>query len=147
MAKQKESKVTTWHDKMKEFGGGNFTFLSTDGEALTFIVVGLPVLFQTTFKQKPQERIGCPVVTEDGYQLFICGKRVARKLSKHEAEFDTKALMVIRHGVEGDVDAKYDVRVLSEPETFAKLAAIRDADFSPEMIQESVDEASKTLGS
>jgi hypothetical protein len=109
-------------------------------------VVGEPVLIHSVFKQKPQERIGCPVVTQDGYQLFICGKRLARKITKHEAIFGTNAIMVIRHGAEGDVEAKYDVRVLPEPETFNRLAAIRDADFKPEMIEESVAEASQVLG-
>lgn len=135
----------SWHEKMKEFGGGNFTFLSTDGEALTFIVVGEPVLLKSTFKNKEQARIGCPVVTEDGYVLFICGKRLARKLTKHEVLFSTSAIMVIRHGIEGDVDTRYDVHVLPEPETYAQLLAIKDRDFKPEMIQESIDEAVDVL--
>jgi hypothetical protein len=78
--------------------------------------------------------------------LFVTGKRVARKLSKLEGVFGSQALMVIRNGNEGDVNTRYDVRVLPEAETFAKLAAIRDADFRPEMIQDSVDEAKATLG-
>lgn len=134
-----------WKDKMKEFGGGNFTFLSTDGETITFIVVGDPVLLKTMYKKKEQERIGCPVVTDEGYQLFICGKRLARKLSKQEGVFTTNAIMAIRHGAEGDADSHYDVRVLPEPETFTRLVAIRDKDFKPEMIQESIDEASQVL--
>ena len=136
----------SWKEKMKEFGGGNFTFLSTDGETLTFIIVGEPVLLESSFKGKAQERIGCPVVTDEGYQLFICGKRLARKLSKQEPVFDSSAIMVIRHGVEGDVNARYDVRVLPEPETFARLKAIKDADFTSEMIQDSIDEATQVLG-
>lgn len=145
MAKRKEKVAMTWRDKMKEFGGGNFTFLSADGEVIIFIVVGLPVMFETMFQKTPQQRIGCPVVTDEGYQLFICGKRVARKLSKHEPLFSTNAIMVIRHGVEGDVAARYDVKVLPEPETYARLAAIKEADFTPDMIQESVDEATELL--
>lgn len=136
----------SWTEKMKEFGGGNFTFLSTDGESITFIVVGEPVLLKSMYKKQEQERIGCPVITDEGYQLYICGKRVARKLSKHEAVFGSRAIMVIRHGIEGDADTKYEVRVLPEPETYAWLAAIRDADFRPEMIQDSIDEAMQTLG-
>jgi len=131
---------------MKEFGGGNFTFLSVDGDTITFIVVGEPVLIHTMYKKQEQERIGCPIVTDEGFQLFICGKRVGRKLSKHEALFGCNAIMVIRHGVEGDVNARYDVRVLPEPETFNRLKAIYDTDFRPEMIQEAVDEATNTLG-
>jgi hypothetical protein len=136
----------TWKEKMKEFGGGNFTFLSTDGETLTFIVVGEPVLLKSMYKKQEQERIGCPVVTDEGYQLFICGKRLARKLSKHEAVFDSSAIMVIRHGVEGDQNARYDVRVLPEPDTFARLKTIKDAEFKPELIQESVEEFIQVLG-
>jgi hypothetical protein len=136
----------TWAEKMKEYGGGNFTFLSVDGDTITFIVVGEPVLLKTMFKKQEQERIGCPVVTEEGYQLFITGKRVARKLSKHEAVFGCSAIMVIRHGVEGDVNARYDVRVLPEPATFERLKAIYDTDFRPEMIADSVAEATATLG-
>lgn len=150
-AKQKEepvqqSQATSWAGRMKDYGGGNFTFLSTDGETITFIVVGLPVLLTSTYQKKAQERIGCPVVTDEGYVLFICGKRVARKLSKHEALFDTSAFMVVRHGVEGDVQSRYDVKPLPEPETFKRLAAIRDADFKPEMIADSIAEATEVLG-
>lgn len=145
MSKEEKSKTGTWHEKMKEFGGGNFTFLSSDGESITFIVVGLPVLIESVFKGKAQQRIGCPVVTDEGYQLFICGKRLARKLSKHEGIFNTSALMAIRHGVEGDVNSSYEVKVLPEPETYARLDAIRKTDFYPEAIQESVLEAQQML--
>ena len=136
----------SWKEKMKEFGGGNFCFLSSDGEVLTFIVVGEPVLLHSKYKGQEQQRIGCPVVTEEGYNLFICGKRLARKLSKHEAVFSNSALMVIRRGVEGDVNARYEVRVLSDVETYNRLKAIADKDFKPAMIAESVEEASGVLG-
>ena len=131
---------------MKEFGGGNFTFLSSDGEAIIFIVVEEPVLLHSNYKGQVQERIGCPIVTEEGYTLFICGKRLARKLSKHESIFNTSALMVIRHGGEGDVNAKYEVRVFPEEETYLRLRKVADAQFTKEMIQESIDEASTVLG-
>ena len=42
MGKEKPKAATTWSGKMQELGGGNFTFLSVDGEVLIFIVVGLP---------------------------------------------------------------------------------------------------------
>lgn len=145
MSKDKPKEATTWGGKMKEFGGGNFTFLSTDGEVLMFIVVGLPVKLASVYKGKEQERIGCPVVTDDGFQLFICGKRLARKLSKHEAVFATNAVMVIRHGVEGDVNAKYEVKILPEFETFARLLAIAKEDFTPDMIEDAVKEAATVL--
>jgi len=135
----------SWKERMKEFGGGNFTFLSVDGDTLVFIVVGEPVLIKTMFKKQEQERIGCPVVTDEGYQLYICGKRVARRLSKYEDMFDKSAMMVVRHGEEGDINCRYDVRVVPEPETFTRLAAIRDTGFTEDMIAESIEEASQVL--
>lgn len=135
----------SWKERMKEFGGGNFTFLSVDGDTIIFIVVGEPVLIKTVFKKQDQERIGCPVVTDEGYQLYICGKRVARRLSKHEGVFPESAMMVVRHGEEGDINCRYDVKVVPEPETFTRLAAIRDTSFEESMIQESIDEATQVL--
>jgi len=145
MGKKAEQPATTWAGKMKEWGGGDFTFLGSDGEALTFIVAGLPQLMQSNYKGKDQERIGCPVITENGYQLFVCGKRVGRKLSKFEKAFETNAIMVVRHGVEGDSNAKYDVKVLPEKETFDALCVIRDADFEESMIAESVAAALEVM--
>lgn len=145
MAKKDVQEATTWAEKMKELGGGSFTFLSSDGETLTFIVVGLPQALKSVYKGKEQKRIGCPVVTDDGFQLFICGKRLARKLTKREKVFGTSALMVIRHGVEGDVAATYELKVLPEAETFKRLAAIRDEDFTPDMIADAVTEATKVM--
>ena len=145
MGKEKEKAVETWGEKVKEFGGGNFTFLSEDGETITFIVVGLPVLMKSVYQKKEQDRIGCPVVTDNGYQLFICGKRLFRKLSKHETIFKTNALMVTRHGAGGDTGTKYDVHVLPEKETFERLDVIRKEDFIPSMIADSVAEATKVM--
>ena len=135
----------SWKEKMKEWGGGNFTFLSEDGETIMFIVVGEPVLIHTKYQGKPQERIGCPVVTDDGFQLFITGKRTARKITKHEPVFGTSALMVTRRGAEGDTNAKYPVVVVPEPETFARLMAIKEEDFDPSMIAEAVEDAQKVM--
>jgi len=145
MAKKEPKEATTWGGKMKEFGGGNFTFLSTDGETLIFIVVGLPVLMEGSYKGKVQERIGCPIVTDEGFQLLVCGKRLARMLSKQEKVFKTHAIMVTRIGAEGDVNSKYPVRVLPEQETFDRLKAIAAEDFSPEMIPEAVEAAKQVL--
>jgi len=135
----------TWKDKMKEFGGGNFTFLSVDGEVLIFIIVGEPVLLEGVYKGKKNERIGCPIITDEGYLLFICGKRLARKISKLERHFDTKVIMAVRHGEEGDVNAKYDVKVVPEKETFERLQAIKKTDFKRGMIQESIDDSAEVL--
>jgi len=135
----------SWKDKMKEFGGGNFTFLSVDGEVIIFIVVGEPQLLHSTFKGKENERIGCPVITDEGYLLFICGKRLARKISKLEKQFESKAIMAVRHGMEGDVNAKYDVSVVPEQETFDRLMAIKKADYKHAMIAESVKDSAEVL--
>lgn len=137
--------IMTWAEKMKEFGGGNFTFLSEDGETITFIVVGDPVLLKSTYKKQENERIGCPVVTDEGYMLFITGKRVARKLAKHEKAFNTNAIMVTRHGEAGDTNATYKVVELPEVETFKALMKIKKADFKPEMIAESVEAVADVL--
>jgi len=135
----------TWATKMKEFGGGNFTFLSVDGEVLIFIIVGEPQLLKSTYKNKTNERIGCPVVTDDGYMLFICGKRLARKISKLEKKFDTHAIMCVRHGLEGDVNAKYDVTAVPEKATVERLQAIKKKDFKKDMIAESVADSAEVL--
>ncbi len=135
----------SWKDKMKDWGGGNFTFLSVDGEVLIFIVVGEPQLLHSTFKGKENERIGCPVITDEGYLLFICGKRLARKISKLEKAFESKAIMAVRHGVEGDVNAKYDVQIVPEQETFDRLMAIKKADYKHAMIAESVADSAEVL--
>jgi len=145
MAKKETQESTTWAGKMKEFGGGNFTFLSSDGEVLVFIVVGLPVLMKSKFQGKEGERIGCPIVTDEGYLLFVTGKRLARKLAKHENVFTTHALMVIRHGVEGDVNAKYEIKVIPEIETFNRLCDIAERDFDPDMIADSVKDATEVM--
>ncbi len=135
----------SWKEKMKEFGGGSFTFLSVDGEVIIFIVVGEPQLLHSTFKGNENERIGCPVITDEGYMLFICGNRLARKISKLEKHFESKAIMAVRHGSEGDVNAKYDVQIVPEEETFDRLIAIKKADFKPAMIAESVKDSAEVL--
>ena len=145
MAKSKTEPATTWGGKAKEWGGGDFTFLSSDGEAIIFIVCGLPEKMVSNYKGKPGERIGCPVITDNGYQLFVCGKRTFRKLAKFEKQFSTNAIAVVRHGAEGDVNAKYDVKVLPEKETFDTLCAIRDEDFDAEMIPESIKAALEVM--
>jgi len=145
MADKEKQLPNSWGGRMKEWGGGDFCFLSSDGEALTFIVVGLPEQMESVYKGKKQTRIGCPVVTDTGYQLFICGTRVARKLSKFEGLFDKSAFMVIRHGAEGDVNAKYDVKALPEKETYSALMKVKESDFKPEMIAESVAAAAEVM--
>jgi hypothetical protein len=129
----------SWKEKMKEWGGGDFTFLSEDGEAITFIVVSEPVLLESKFKGKPSDRVGCPAVTDDGYQLLVLGKRTARRLSKYEGSFADSAFMITRHGEANDINATYTVTKLPETETFNRLLAIKERDFKPELIAESVE--------
>lgn len=145
MAKDETKVPETWGECMKEWGGGDFTFLSSDGEAITFIVVALPRQITTMYMKKPQERIACPVVTETGFQLFICGKRVARKIAKFEKQFATNAIMVVRHGAENDQNSKYTVKVLPEKETCSALLKVKSEDFKPEMIDIAIAAVVETL--
>jgi len=126
---------------MKEFGGGDLAFLSEDGEAITFVVCGEPVLLEGKFKGKPSEKIGCPVVTEDGFVLFIAGKRLARKISKHEADFNTQAFIAIRHGEQNDISSSYDLIPLNNPELTAKLFELRATEYSEQAMSEAVESA------
>jgi len=128
----------SWKDKMKEFGGGDLAFLSVDGEAIIFVVVGDPVLLTGKYKGKVSEKIGCPIVSEDGFMLFVAGKRLARKLSKYEAKFKTAAFMAVRHGEQGNIDSTYAVSILDDPELTKKLFEIKTTDFTPKMIDEAV---------
>ncbi|GAJ18676.1 unnamed protein product, partial [marine sediment metagenome] len=86
----------SWTDKAKEWGGGDLAFLSEDGEVLDFIVVGEPELLMGKFKGRTTEKIGCPVITDDGFVLFVVGKRLFRKIAKHEAGFDTCVFQACR---------------------------------------------------
>ncbi len=131
----------SWKDKMKEFGGGDLAFLSEDGEVLTFVVVGEPVLLEGKFKGKVSQKIGCPIVTEDGFALFVSGKRLARKISKHEKDFTGVALEAIRHGEQNDINASYNLKVSTDIElTQSLLEQVKGKDFKAE-IKEAVTAA------
>lgn len=135
----------SWKDKMKEFGGGDLTFLSTDGEALIFIVVGEPELIEGSYKGKPSRKIACPVVTDEGFLLFIIGMRLARKLAKHEQHFGTRVFMAIRHGIEGDANASYELQVCDKGDIAAKLFTLKKNEFKPQMIKEALEAAREVL--
>ncbi|GAH61268.1 unnamed protein product [marine sediment metagenome] len=135
----------SWRAKVKEFGGGDITFLSSDGETIMFIVVDEPVLLHGKFKGKEQDRIGCPVVTDEGFVLFITGKRVARKLSKFEERFIDTAFMITRHGVEGDINASYDVGILSLPEKTEQLFDIAKKEYKPAMLKAAIEDAKEAM--
>lgn len=131
----------SWKERMKEFGGGDLAFLSEDGEVINFIVVGEPELLEGKFKGRPSEKIGCPIVTEDGFTLFVAGKRLARKISKHEGRFDSVVLQAIRHGEQNDITATYELKILDDTELATRLFEIKERDFQPEMIPEAVTAA------
>jgi len=134
-----------WKDKMKEWGGGDLTFLSSDGECLLFVVVDEPVLLEGKFKGNKQERIGCPVVTDEGFLLFITGKRVARKLSKFEDRFKDTAFMVVRHGESGDINCTYDVSALDDKAKTEQLFLIAKRDYKPAMLKQAIADAKEVM--
>jgi len=134
-----------WKEKMDEWGGGEVSFLSEDGEAAVFIIVGDPVLLTGKFKNRPSERIGCPAITADGYTLLIIGKRLARRIARHEIRFDDNALMVVRHGEHNDIETTYELTTVTDRELTDRLFAIKKTDFNPEMIDESVAQAREIM--
>lgn len=136
-----------WKDRMKEWGGGDLTFLSSDGECLVFIVVDEPVLLEGKYKGNKQERIGCPVVTDEGFMLFVTGKRLARKLSKFESRFKDTAFIVVRHGESGDINSKYDVKVMDDKTKTEQLFAIAKAEYKPAMLKQAVTDAQEVMNS
>jgi len=136
-----------WREKMKEFGGGDITFLSSDGECLIFVVVDDPILLVGKFKQQQQERIGCPVVTDEGFVLFITGKRVGRKLSKFEDRFKDSAFMITRHGVEGDINSTYEVGIFPDKEKTEQLFTIAKKEYKPALLKQAIEDAKEVMAS
>jgi len=135
----------SWKDKMKEWGGGDITFLSSDAEVIMFVVVDEPVILHGKFKGKEQDRIGCPVVTDEGFVLFITGKRVARKLSKFEHRFKDTAFGITRHGESGDINATYDIWVLDNKEKTEQLFAITKRDYKPALLKQAIEDAAEIM--
>lgn len=131
----------SWKEKVKEFGGGDLAFLSEDGEVINFVVVGEPVLLEGKFKGRPTEKVGCPIVTEDGFVLLVAGKRLFRKIAKHEERFGSCVFQAIRHGDQGDINSTYDLKVLEDVDLKTKLFTITVSDFRPEMIDEAAKAA------
>ncbi len=134
-----------WTEKMKEWGGGEVAFLSEDGEAMIFIVVDDPVLLEGKFKGRMSERIGCPVITNEGYTLFICGKRLARRLSRYESEFNTAAFMVVRRGEHNDIETVYELSKCTDDAITAKLFAWKESDFDQSQVGDSIDAAKEIV--
>jgi len=136
-----------WIEKMQEWGGGDIAFLSEDGEAILFIVVGDPVLLTGSFKGRSSERIGCPVITSEGYTLFICGKRLARRLSKYEEKFGDHGFIIVRHGEHNDITTSYDLSVCQDPELVKRLLEWKATEFDPAAVAESVAAAEAVVSS
>lgn len=134
-----------WKDKMKEWGGGDLTFLSSDAEVIMFVVVDEPVLLTGKFKGNPQERIGCPVVTDEGFVLFVTGKRTARKLSKFEDRFKDAAFMVVRHGETGDINSKYDVTILDNAVKTQQLFDLAKKEYKKDMLKQAITDAKEVM--
>jgi len=130
-----------WKDKMTEFGGANLAFLSEDGEVMTFVVIAEPVLIEGKYRGKQTQRIGAPVITQEGFTLFILGKRLARRISKHEAEFNKVAFEVVRHGVEGDTDTRYELKISDDKDLTKELLAIAAKGVDKAEIADAVKEA------
>ena len=134
-----------WKDKMHEFGGGDLAFLSEDGEVIRFMIVGEPILLEGKFKGRPSEKIGCPIMTPDGFQLFIAGKRLARKIAKYEDMLISTAFMAIRHGGQNDISATYELKVYDDKEfTKELLGKIKGHNFDVE-IKEAVAAAKEVM--
>lgn len=135
----------SWKEKMKEWGGGDFTFLSSDGECIIFVVADEPALLISKFKGKEQQRIGCPIITDEGFSLFVTGKRVARKLSKFETQFKSQAFVVIRHGVEGDINATYEVSILDNKEKTTQLLTLREKEYKPALLKQAIEDVQEVM--
>lgn len=135
----------SWKEKVKDFGGGDLAFLSMDGEVICFVVVGEPILLQGRYKGKPSEKIGAPIVTTDGFQLFIMGKRLFRQLAKCEEQFPIAAFMAIRHGEQGDIESTYELKVLDDVDlTKQLLNEIAGRDYAND-IDEAINAAKQVM--
>ena len=135
----------SWKEKMDEWGGGDISFLSEDGEVIIFIVVAEPELLIGKYKGRPSERIGCPVVTQDGYTLFVAGKRIARRLARFEDRFKTAAFMLVRRGEHNDIETSYELSVCEDSETTKRLFALAKTDVKPDMVKDSIDAANEVM--
>ncbi len=134
----------SWKDKMAEWGPASLLFLSTDGASANFIVVADPVLIKGKYRGKENDRIGCPVVTDEGFVLFVCGKRCGRKLASLEDKFKDHVMNVTRHGVEGDTDTSYEVSAVPDSTRFKTLKAVAAKTFNAEALADAIKDAEET---
>jgi len=134
-----------WANKAKDWGPDTLLFLSTDGASVNFIVVADPELLQGTYKGKANKRIACPVVTMEGFKLFITGVRTARKLASIESKFGTHIVNVTRHGAEGDTDATCEVSALEDAAMMKKLLAVKAKTFDSAALIAALKDAQETI--
>lgn len=135
----------SWKDSLKDIGGGDITFLSSDGAFIEFVVVDEPIIFNCTYQKQEQQKVGWPVMTADGFTLLIVGKRVARKMIPFEKFSKTKAFSLIRHGAEGDVNATYKLTVLENAEPAKSLFAAAKTDYNKQQLVDAVAAAKECM--
>ena len=135
----------SWKDKTKEWGGGEIAFLSEDGEAICFIVVGEPVLLSGKFKGKLTVRVGAPIVSQDGFTLLIMGKRLARRLSKYEDDFESNAFIAVRRGAQNDINTTYELNLCKDEVISKELFDYKANVFKEPMIAEAVKDAEEVM--
>jgi len=131
----------SWQEKMKEWGGGEVSFMSEDGEVVQFVVVGEPFLIEGKFRGQETQRIGCPIVTIEGFSLLVVGKRIARRLSKHEKNFGKYGFELIRCGVQDDPTTRYELNRIGDKDYEKQLLEIASSSDWKEDIEDAVKSA------
>ncbi len=137
----------SWTQTIKELGPQAVLFLSTDGASVNGIIVGDPIVMESSYRNKPQTRIAAPMVTTDGFYLLIIGKRTARKLATLEASFSDHVINITRHGAEGDSDTSYEVNAIADANAFKALQKIKAKAFTDEALSDAIADAREALKS
>ena len=135
----------SWKETLNGLGGANLTFLSEDGECLEFVVMADPIVIQGKFRGKETTRLCVPIVSDDGFTLFIIGIRLARRLAKYEKDFGSLAFEVIRHGASADVNTSYSLNVIGDETRVAELHAAAVNEFDAALLSDMVDAAKQVL--
>jgi len=133
----KVTKTMGFRDKVKEWGGGDLTFLSEDGEVVRFVVADDPELIRGKFKGGETRRAAIPIFTPDGQSLLVIGMRVVRRLAKYEKLFKTTAFQLVRNGEKGDQNTTYDLSVIEDKALTTKLLDMKKAGIDKEELDES----------
>lgn len=135
----------SWAEKMKEFGGADLLFLSEDGEAIDFCVLGDPELIESAYKGKQSNKIAAPVITAEGFRLFIMGMRLFRRICKHEAEFDSRIFRAIRHGEQEDPRTTYELQVIEDKVTFDMYQEYAEKEYTDEAMADALESAREVM--